>query len=75
VAIGIGLLGETPRAGAAGGIAAGFAVLVAALALAYLARSAPHGERARADDEAGVEDKTAAHDELPVLAGAAPPGR
>jgi drug/metabolite transporter (DMT)-like permease len=75
VAIGIGLLGETPKAGAAGGIAAGFAVLVAALALAYLARSAPHGERAHADDEASAEDKTAAPDEPPVLAGAAARGR
>jgi hypothetical protein len=42
VAIGIGLLGETPHAGVAGGIAAGFAVLVTSVALAYLARSAPH---------------------------------
>jgi drug/metabolite transporter (DMT)-like permease len=42
VAIGVGLLGETPRTGLAGGIAAGFAVLVATAALAYLARSAPH---------------------------------
>lgn len=41
VAIGIGLLGETPRVGAAGGVAAGFAVLVTSLALAFLARSVP----------------------------------
>jgi drug/metabolite transporter (DMT)-like permease len=41
VAIGIGLLGETPRIGVAGGVAAGFAVLVTSLALAFLARSAP----------------------------------
>jgi hypothetical protein len=40
-AIGIGLLGETPRVGLLGGIAAGFAVLVTSLALACLARSAP----------------------------------
>jgi hypothetical protein len=44
VAIGMGLLGETPRAGVAGGVAAGMAVLVASIALAYLARSAPHPE-------------------------------
>jgi hypothetical protein len=43
-AIGIGLLGETPRTGAAGGVAAGLAVLVASLALACLARSVPHAE-------------------------------
>lgn len=42
VAIGVGLLGETPQTGVAGGIAAGFAVLITALALAWLARSAPH---------------------------------
>ena len=44
VAIGVGLLGETPRTGLAGGLTAGFAVLVASLALAYLAREAPHAE-------------------------------
>ena len=44
VAIGIGLLGETPRVGVAGQIGAGFAVLVTALALALLARSAPQPE-------------------------------
>jgi drug/metabolite transporter (DMT)-like permease len=44
VAIGVGLLGETPRSGLAGGLIAGFAVLVASLALAYLAREAPHAE-------------------------------
>jgi FtsH-binding integral membrane protein len=44
VAIGIGLLGETPRTGIAGGVAAAFAVLIASLALACLARSAPHPE-------------------------------
>lgn len=50
VAIGIGLLGETPRAGVAGGVAAGFAVLVASFALAYLARSAPHPQQGREPD-------------------------
>jgi drug/metabolite transporter (DMT)-like permease len=44
VAVGIGLLGEAPRTGIAGGVAAGFAVLVISLALACLARSAPQPE-------------------------------
>jgi drug/metabolite transporter (DMT)-like permease len=44
VAVGVGLLGETPPIGLAGAIAAGLAVLVASLALACLARSAPHPE-------------------------------
>jgi hypothetical protein len=44
VAVGIGLLGESPRAGVPGAVAAGFAVLVASLALACLARSVPHPE-------------------------------
>jgi len=42
VAVGIGLLGEAPRTGVAGGAAAGVAVLVTCLALARLARSAQH---------------------------------
>jgi hypothetical protein len=67
VAIGIGLLGETPRAGLAGGVAAGLAVLVASLALAFLARSAPHPEpqtqRPAADS---------AHAKVAVLSGTAP---
>jgi drug/metabolite transporter (DMT)-like permease len=41
-AVGIGLLGEAPGTGLAGGVAAGLAVLIASLALAFLARSAPH---------------------------------
>jgi hypothetical protein len=44
VAVGIGLLGEAPPTGVAGAVAAGFAVLVACLALACLARSVPHPE-------------------------------
>jgi drug/metabolite transporter (DMT)-like permease len=44
VAIGIGLLGETPRTGVPGAAAACLAVLVASVALACLARSAPHAE-------------------------------
>jgi len=44
VAIGVGLLGETPRIGAVGALAACFAVLVTSLALAVLARSAPPPE-------------------------------
>jgi hypothetical protein len=47
VAIGIGILGETPRTGVLGGIAAGAAVLVASLALACLARLAPPPEAPR----------------------------
>ena len=85
VAIGIGLLGETPHAGMAGGIAAGFAVLATSVALAYLARSAPHPgpqgresagvdghavPRARAGDGAPEEDD-GARDRVPALAGVA----
>jgi len=44
VAVGIGLLGETPPIGAAGGVAAGLAVLVTSLALARLAYCAPPQE-------------------------------
>jgi len=70
VAVGIGLLGEAPRTGVAGGVAAGLAVLVTSLALARLARSAPHPEaphpepvvRGLADGERGG---------LAVLSGAA----
>jgi drug/metabolite transporter (DMT)-like permease len=76
VAIGIGLLGETPHAGMAGGIAAGFAVLVTSVALACLARTAPHPEaRGRESAEEGAHTADRADDELPVLAGAAPHGR
>jgi drug/metabolite transporter (DMT)-like permease len=76
VAIGIGLLGETPHAGVAGGIAAGFAVLVTSVALAYLARSAPHpNPQGRESAEEGAHTADRADDELPVLAGAAPHGR
>jgi hypothetical protein len=62
VAVGIGLLGETPRIGLAGGIAAGFAVLVTGLALAYLARSVPQPETGKAgatDRDAGAADREA----------------
>ena len=45
-------VGETPRIGVAGGIAAGFAVLVTSLALACLARFAPPPEpRPEPDDQ------------------------
>jgi drug/metabolite transporter (DMT)-like permease len=67
VAIGIGLLGETPQAGLAGGVVAGFAVLVTSLALAWLARSAPHAEPSPPEPE----DRPG----WPVLAGCAPQGR
>jgi drug/metabolite transporter (DMT)-like permease len=56
VAIGTGLLGETPRIGAASGVAAGFAVLVTSFALACLARSVPHADprgQGPADGERG----------------------
>jgi len=39
--VGIGLLGEAPRTGLAGGVAGGLAVLITSLALAFLARCAP----------------------------------
>jgi hypothetical protein len=83
VAIGIGLLGETPHSGVAGGIAAGFAVLVTSVALAYLARSAPHPDpqgrelaaagghavpRARAGESAEDDGQ---RDRVPALTGAA----
>ncbi|HEY7147522.1 MAG TPA: DMT family transporter [Streptosporangiaceae bacterium] len=55
VAVGIGLLGEVPRTGAAGGAAAGFAVLVTSLALARLACSVPHGR----SSHRGTEPATA----------------
>ena len=66
VAVGIGLLGETPRIGVAGGVAAGLAVLVTSLALGCLARSAPHPEPPRQ----GPADRAVAS--RPVLAAAAP---
>src|SRR5439155_4037250 len=65
-AVGIGLLGEAPKTGLASGIAAGLAVLIASLALAFLARSAPHCEPRNhrpADRQHGA---------LAVLSGAAP---
>jgi len=65
-AVGIGLLGEAPGTGLAGGVAAGLALLIASLALAFLARSAPHSEprnHRRADRH---------HGGLAVLSGAAP---
>ena len=47
VAVGIGLLGETPRIGPAGMVAAGLAVVVTGLALARLAYTAPHPDGPR----------------------------
>ncbi len=90
VAIGIGLLGETPQTGVAGRVVAGFAVLIASLALARLARSAPHPEPPALRPECAavpapaapvpgpqLQDSAAddAHDGLRVLAGAAPAGK
>jgi hypothetical protein len=63
-AVGIGLLGEAPGTGLAGGVAAGLAVLVASLALAFLARSAPHSEPRRQGPADGDRDG------LAVLSGA-----
>jgi drug/metabolite transporter (DMT)-like permease len=59
VAIGIGLLGETPRTGVAGAVTAAAAVVIASIALAWLARSAPHTEpqarrASQAEPEAAV---------------------
>jgi drug/metabolite transporter (DMT)-like permease len=59
VAIGIGLLGETPRVGLAGGVAAGFAVLVTSLALAFLARSVPPSQPEAVPQEAVSRRETA----------------
>jgi hypothetical protein len=71
----------------AGGLAAGFAVLVTSVALAYLARSAPHPEPR--DHEPAVlagygpdgaqayagGEADEADDDLPVLVRAGGPGR
>ena len=56
VAVGVGLLGETPRIGVAGMVAAGLAVVVTGLALARLAYSAPHPEVAHPEIAAEVPD-------------------
>ena len=66
--VGIGLLGEAPRTGLAGGVAAGLAVLITSLALAFLARSAPHPEPRNHRPAHGQ------HGGLAVLSGAARPG-
>jgi drug/metabolite transporter (DMT)-like permease len=75
VAIGIGLLGETPQTGVAGAVAAAFAVLITSLALARLARSAPHPDPAIQAPAPTIKapappvpDETP--DRLPVLVGA-----
>jgi hypothetical protein len=69
VAIGIGLLGETPRTGVFGAVAAGCAVLVASFALASLAREAPHpGPRSQEHKE---EEDEGPKPRMPVLTGAA----
>jgi drug/metabolite transporter (DMT)-like permease len=54
VAVGVGLLGETPRIGLAGAIAAGLAVLVTSLALALLAYTAPHPEASHPELPSGA---------------------
>jgi drug/metabolite transporter (DMT)-like permease len=59
VAVGIGLLGETPHTGMAGGVAVGIAVLVTSLALACLARSVPGSElRGRGPADGARNDLT-----------------
>jgi hypothetical protein len=88
VAIGIGILGEAPRTGVLGGVAAAAAVLVTSLALACLARLAPPPE---APEAAGVPAKSplpvpppapepdaepeTGQEREPVLAGSAAGGR
>jgi hypothetical protein len=64
-AIGIALLGETPRLGAAGAVAACFAVLVASLALGWLARSVPHPEVPEPADLAVEARELAVFTEVP----------
>jgi drug/metabolite transporter (DMT)-like permease len=59
VAVGVGLLGETPRIGLAGVVAAGLAVVVTGLALARLAYSAPHPEVAHPEIADEVPDAEA----------------
>jgi drug/metabolite transporter (DMT)-like permease len=76
VAIGVGLLGETPGTGVAGAVTAGVALLVASLALARLAREAPHPEPVKSErvnhepvNHEPVNDEQAG-ERLPVLTGA-----
>jgi len=68
VAVGIGLLGETPRIGVEGGIAAGLAVGVVSIALACLARSLP-------GPESGEQDHARAVQAGPAMVTAAPVAR
>ncbi|MFY9866488.1 MAG: hypothetical protein WAK58_21970, partial [Trebonia sp.] len=89
VAIGIGILGETPRTGVLGGVAAAAAVLVTSLALACLARlgQSPPPEAPEAPEAPGSSAKSprpvpspAPEPDLepdlePVLAGCATAGR
>jgi hypothetical protein len=75
VAIGIGLLGETPGTGVAGLVVAGLAVLVAGLALARLARSAPQAEPGHSVPRPRRPYEDEAQDGAPVLVGAGSRGR
>jgi hypothetical protein len=76
VAIGVGLLGETPKTGVVGAVAAGLAVLVASVALARLAREAPHPEPVRHEPARHEPvrhepmDPEQAPERLPMLTGA-----
>jgi hypothetical protein len=66
VAVGVGLLGETPRIGVAGAVAAGLAVLVTSLALARLAYTAPHPEASQPEvPSPEVPGAGAPHPEVP----------
>jgi drug/metabolite transporter (DMT)-like permease len=65
VAIGIGILGETPRTGVLGGVAAAAAVLVASLALACLARLAPPPEAPESDARSPLPVPSPAPEPLP----------
>jgi len=67
VAIGIGLLGETPQTGVVGAVVAAFAVLMTSLALARLARSAPHPEPTT------QKSKPAVHAAAPAIQAPVPP--
>jgi len=76
VAIGVGLLGETPKTGVVGAVAAGLAVLVASVALARLAREAPHPEPVKHEPARHEPvrhepmDPEQASERLPMLTGA-----
>jgi len=67
VAVGVGLLGEAPRTGVAGAVAAGLAVLIASLALARLARSIPDPPRVPGHGPADGQRAIAGQPERPGI--------